>query len=76
MKSPIILLLGMFAGTYLNNDKFRKQVDDGIKGGLGRVVDALNKAGDGYVPDMEPTEESDTGMAESDNECGDTDIDS
>lgn len=50
--SAVSLLVGAFIGTYLNNQKFKAQVDNGLRGIAGQGVDALNnidKQGDKNV---------------------------
>lgn len=48
--SAISLLVGVFIGTYLNNLKFKSQIDNGLREITGKSIDALNNLGG--VPDV------------------------
>ena len=39
----INFLIGILAGTYLNNNQFRSQVDKGIKDIISKGIDILNQ---------------------------------
>ena len=43
--SAVSLLIGAFFGTYLNNPKFKSKVDNGLRGIMGKSIDALNNLG-------------------------------
>jgi len=58
MGNAIPLMVGLFAGTYLNNPKFRTQVETGIQSILGQGIDYLNKMdGDANVPNQSLSDE-------------------
>jgi len=56
--SAMTLLAGAFIGTYLNNPKFRSQVESGIQSILGTGIDFMNNmGGDCNVPNHPVSDE-------------------
>ena len=53
------ILFGVLVGTYVNNTKFRKTVDSGLKDLVGKGIDAIiniGKAGEANVSGAEGQE--------------------
>jgi len=53
-----VFVLGIMAGMYAGNPKFKSQIDGAVKNLLGKGVDALNKGGGADVqkPEASPEE--------------------
>ena len=52
-----IFALGVVAGMYASNPKFKSQIDGAVKNLLGKGVDALNKGGGADVQTQEASPE-------------------
>jgi hypothetical protein len=68
------VIFGVLVGTYINNQTFRKSVDKGVQGLLGRGVDAINnigKAGNYNAPveSSQPTNEDSGNINDSEFIC-------